>query len=84
LPYKKDIPIQSVLSVINEQTGFLEQFTHDILSQQHNRPENEALLATLIESTAGLYGDLQGIAGKNLQEIDGLELPLIAEDNEAA
>lgn len=48
LPYKKDVPIQSVLSVINEQTGFLGQFTHDIPSQQHHRPENEALLATLL------------------------------------
>jgi hypothetical protein len=28
-----------------------------------------------LESTAGLYGDLQGIAGRNLLEIDGLELP---------
>jgi len=24
-----------------------------------------------------MYGDLQGIAGKSLQEIEGLELPLI-------
>ncbi len=48
LPHKKDVPIQSVLSVINEQTGFLEQFTHDIPRQQHHRPENEALLATLL------------------------------------
>jgi hypothetical protein len=25
-------------------------------------------------ATVGMYGDLQGIAGKSLQEIDGLEL----------
>ena len=25
-------------------------------------------------ATAGMYGDLQGIAGKSLQEIEGLEL----------
>jgi hypothetical protein len=30
----------------------------------------------IVESTAGLYGDLQGIAGRSLLEIDGLELPL--------
>lgn len=27
----------------------------------------------VIESTAGMYGDLQGIAGKTLQWIDGLD-----------
>jgi hypothetical protein len=26
---------------------------------------------------AGLYGDLQGIAGRSLQEIEGLQVPLI-------
>jgi hypothetical protein len=31
----------------------------------------------IIESTVGMYGDLQGIAGKTLQEIDGLELPML-------
>jgi hypothetical protein len=38
----------------------------------------------VIEATAGMYGDLQGIAGKALKEIDGIALPLIenkAEDD---
>ncbi|MGB6171772.1 MAG: DUF2130 domain-containing protein, partial [Xanthobacteraceae bacterium] len=34
--------------------------------------KREAQLRGVIESTAGMYGDLQGIAGKTLQEIDGL------------
>jgi len=32
---------------------------------------------TSVESTAGLYGDLQGIAGRSLLEIAGLEVPLL-------
>ena len=28
-------------------------------------------------ATVGMYGDLQGIAGKSLQEIEGLELPAL-------
>ena len=28
----------------------------------------------VMESTVGMYDDLQGIAGKTLQEIEGLEL----------
>jgi len=31
----------------------------------------------VLETTAGLYGDLQGIAGKTLQEIEGLEPKLL-------
>ena len=32
---------------------------------------------TWSESTAGMYGDLQGIAGRTLQEIEGLDLNLL-------
>jgi len=31
----------------------------------------------VVESTAGMYGDMQGIAGKSLQEIEGLEVTLL-------
>ena len=34
--------------------------------------KREAQLGTLIESTAGIYGDLQGIAGRDLAEIQAL------------
>lgn len=39
--------------------------------------KREEQIRSVIDTTAGLYGDLQGIAGKSLQEIDGLELPLL-------
>lgn len=39
--------------------------------------KREEQLRGAIESTAGMYGDLQGIAGKSLQEIEGLGIPLI-------
>jgi hypothetical protein len=39
--------------------------------------KREEQIRGAVESTAGMYGDLQGIAGKTLQEIDGLHLPLI-------
>ena len=31
----------------------------------------------VVETMAGLYGDLQGIAGRSMQEIAGLEVPLL-------
>jgi hypothetical protein len=39
--------------------------------------KREQQLRRAIESTAGMYGDLQGIAGKTLQEIEGLDMPLL-------
>lgn len=39
--------------------------------------KREAQIQGVIESTVGMYGDLQGIAGKALQEIEGLETPLL-------
>ena len=35
--------------------------------------KRQAQIHGVIESTVGMYGDLQGIAGKALQEIEGLE-----------
>lgn len=39
--------------------------------------KREEQIRGVIESTAGMYGDLQGIAGKTLQEIEGLDVKLL-------
>jgi hypothetical protein len=39
--------------------------------------KREEQIRGVVESTAGLYGDLQGIAGRSLLEIDGLQMPLL-------
>jgi len=31
----------------------------------------------VVDTMAGLYGDLQGIAGRSLQEIEGLQVSLL-------
>lgn len=41
--------------------------------------KREEQIRCVVEATAGMYGDMQGIAGKTLQEIDGLELKVIEE-----
>ncbi len=40
--------------------------------------KREAQIERVMSSTVGMYGDLQGIAGKSIQEIAGLELIAIA------
>jgi hypothetical protein len=39
--------------------------------------KRETQILGVIESTVGMYGDLQGIAGKALQEIEALQIPLL-------
>jgi hypothetical protein len=39
--------------------------------------KREEQIRGVIDATAGMYGDLQGIAGHALKEIDGIALPLI-------
>ena len=39
--------------------------------------KRQAQIESVMNSTVGMYGDLQGIAGKSLQEIEGLELPAL-------
>ena len=39
--------------------------------------KREAQILTVIDSTVGMVGDLQGIAGKGMPEISSLEVPLL-------
>jgi len=45
--------------------------------------KREAQITGVIDATAGMYGDLQGIAGRSLQEIDGLSMPLLGDNTSA-
>jgi len=40
--------------------------------------KREEQIRGVLEATAGMYGDLQGIAGRTLQEIEGLEIKMLA------
>jgi hypothetical protein len=39
--------------------------------------KREKQIERVMGATVGMYGDLQGIAGKSLQEIEGLEFPML-------
>jgi hypothetical protein len=47
-----------------------------ILKQWAKREEQ---IERVMQSTVGMYGDLQGIVGKTIQEIDGLEMKALEE-----
>lgn len=46
--------------------------------------KREEQLSGVLDSTAGLYGDLQGIAGSAMPEIESLDVPMIEAKGEAA
>jgi len=41
--------------------------------------KREEQIERVMQATVGMYGDLQGIAGKTLQEIEGLSLPALTD-----
>ena len=41
--------------------------------------KRETQIDRVMQSTVGMYGDLQGIAGRSLQEIEGLEMKALEE-----
>ncbi len=51
-----------------------------LITKQWAKRDQE--IGRAIEATAGMYGDLQGIAGKTLQEIEGLSLPALTDGRE--
>lgn len=70
--------------------AIVEKFTdmHDDLHRERKTmtrlwAKREEQIHAVMEATAGMYGDLQGIAGKSLDEIEGLELALLPSGTEA-
>lgn len=44
--------------------------------------KREEQLRAVLDATVGLYGDLQGVAGRAMQEIEGLDVLAIASASE--
>lgn len=63
--------IQAIVEKFGDMQEDLERERKTMTKQWAKREEQ---IRGVIESTAGMYGDLQGIAGKTLQEIEGLDM----------
>lgn len=46
--------------------------------------KREQQITGLMETTAGMYGDLQGIAGRSLVEVEGLEVRMLEDGDQVA
>lgn len=63
--------VQAIVEAFSSMNEDLDKEKKAITKQWAKREEQ---IDRVMQSTVGMYGDLQGIAGKSLQEIEGLEL----------
>jgi hypothetical protein len=63
--------VQAIVEAFTSMREDLDKEKRAIIKQWAKREEQTE---RVLQATVGMYGDLQGIAGKTLQEIEGLEL----------
>ena len=66
--------VEAIVEAFSTMQEDLDKERKAIIKQWAKREEQ---IERVMGATVGMYGDLQGIAGKSLQEIEGLELPLL-------
>jgi len=71
--------VEAIVEAFSSMQDDLNKERKVIMKQWAKREEQ---IDRVMQSTVGMYGDLQGIAGKSLQEIDGLEMKALAEPEE--
>ena len=68
--------VSAIVEAFNAMQDDLNAERKAIMKQWAKR---ESQIARVMQSTVGMYGDLQGIAGKTLKEIDGLDMKALGE-----
>lgn len=66
-----------VQAIVEEFSDMMQDLEKERRTMTRMWAKREEQLRIAIESMAGMYGDLQGIAGRTLQEIEGLEVSRI-------
>lgn len=66
-----------VEAIVEAFSSMQEDLTKEKRAIQKQWAKRETQIEHVMSATVGMYGDLQGIAGKTLQEIDGLDFPLL-------
>ena len=71
--------VQAIVEAFSSMQEDLDKEKKAIMKQWAKREEQ---IHRVMQATVGMYGDLQGIAGKTLQEIDGLGFPAIEDETD--
>lgn len=70
--------VEAIVEAFSTMQEDLDKERKAIMKQWAKREEQ---IERVMGATVGMYGDLQGIAGKSLQEIEGLEFPALDVSN---
>ena len=73
--------VEAIVEAFSTMQEDLDRERKVIMKQWAKREEQ---IERVMGATVGMYGDLQGIAGKSLQEIEGLELTALGVDDSTA
>ncbi len=68
---------QRIEAIVEHFTAMQSDLDRERLLMQKSWAKRESQIRGVLEATVGMYGDLQGIAGKSLPEIEGLALPML-------
>jgi hypothetical protein len=71
--------VEAIVEAFSTMQEDLDKERKAIMKQWAKR---QAQIERVMNATVGMYGDLQGIAGKSLQEIEGLEMKVLGVDEE--
>jgi hypothetical protein len=71
-----------VLAIVEGFKGLQEELEAEKRATMKNWARREKQLERVIANTAGMYGDLSGIIGKSMPEIEHLEMPALADESE--
>jgi len=71
--------VEAIVEAFSTMQEDLDKERKAIMKQWAKR---EAQIERVMGATVGMYGDLQGIAGKSLQEIEGLSLPALEDGSD--
>jgi hypothetical protein len=69
-----------VQAIVEKFTDMQEDLEKERRTMTRLWEKRQAQIRAVIDATAGMYGDLQGIAGRTLLEIEGLELKALARE----
>lgn len=70
--------VEAIVEAFSTMQEDLDKERKAIMKQWAKREEQ---IERVMGATVGMYGDLQGIAGKSLQEIEGLEFPALCNND---
>jgi hypothetical protein len=75
---------QRIQAIVEQFSEMQDDLARERKAMMRQWAKRDAQMAGVLDATAGLYGDLQGIAGRILPEIAALELPVLEADETGA